>query len=412
VKRSAHRTVAKLSQSALYVVFESLLRFPREADQADDDWDTDADFVNDISEEQQRWGAKSVAGSVESSKQAVDLSAVRESTVSSHNKLTQEQYNAKPTFAHGYGGKYGVQTDRVDKSALPTSHVSKPAPKPTTAAKPEVASKADIRSRFENMSKSTVDDAALAMEAKRKERAAKEKAEKEQKLKEQKLREAEDKRRSDEAAAAKAKEAEEREARMAEQRAAKLAEQARQAEEERHRQEEEKKMQHEKEAEEAAPAEEYVSAEAYPAEEYPAEEYPAEEYPAEEYPAEEYPAEEYPAEEYPAEENPAEEYPAEEYPAEEYHAEDYPSEAAYDEQACAGQYGQQHYASAETVEAEAYGFTVRALYEYEASGDDEISFAVGDLICNCSVIDDGWWQGQCNESYGMFPANFVEAVEE
>jgi len=343
-----------------------------EADQADDDWDTDADFVNDISEEQQRWGAKSVAGSVESSKQAVDLSAVRESTVSSHNKLTQEQYNAKPTFAHGYGGKYGVQTDRVDKSALPTSHVSKPAPKPTTAAKPEVSSKADIRSRFENMSKSTVDDAALAMEAKRKERAAKAKAEKEQKLKEKNLREAEDKRRSDEAAAAKAKEAEEREARMAEQRAAKLAEQARQAEEERHRQEEEKKMQHEKEAEEAAPAEEYVSAEAYP----------------------------------------AEEYPAEEYPAEEYHAEDYPSEAAYDEQACAGQYGQQHYASAETVEAEAYGFTVRALYEYEASGEDEISFAVGDLIYNCSVIDDGWWQGQCNESYGMFPANFVEAVEE
>jgi cortactin len=29
----------------------------------DDDWDTDADFVNDVSERDQRWGAKSVQGS-------------------------------------------------------------------------------------------------------------------------------------------------------------------------------------------------------------------------------------------------------------------------------------------------------------------------------------------------------------
>ena len=28
----------------------------------DDDWDTDADFVNDVSEKEQRWGAKTVQG--------------------------------------------------------------------------------------------------------------------------------------------------------------------------------------------------------------------------------------------------------------------------------------------------------------------------------------------------------------
>ena len=28
----------------------------------DDDWDTDADFVNDVSEKEQRWGAKTVEG--------------------------------------------------------------------------------------------------------------------------------------------------------------------------------------------------------------------------------------------------------------------------------------------------------------------------------------------------------------
>ena len=29
----------------------------------DDDWETDADFVNDVSEREQRWGAKTVEGS-------------------------------------------------------------------------------------------------------------------------------------------------------------------------------------------------------------------------------------------------------------------------------------------------------------------------------------------------------------
>ena len=29
----------------------------------DDDWDTDPNFVNDVSEKQQRWGSKTIAGS-------------------------------------------------------------------------------------------------------------------------------------------------------------------------------------------------------------------------------------------------------------------------------------------------------------------------------------------------------------
>lgn len=32
-------------------------------DQVDDDWDTDLDFVNDVTEEEQRWGSKTVHGS-------------------------------------------------------------------------------------------------------------------------------------------------------------------------------------------------------------------------------------------------------------------------------------------------------------------------------------------------------------
>jgi len=32
-------------------------------DDDNDDWETDADFVNDVTEEEQRWGSKTVAGS-------------------------------------------------------------------------------------------------------------------------------------------------------------------------------------------------------------------------------------------------------------------------------------------------------------------------------------------------------------
>lgn len=33
------------------------------ADARDDDWETDPDFVNDVTEEEQRWGSKTVDGS-------------------------------------------------------------------------------------------------------------------------------------------------------------------------------------------------------------------------------------------------------------------------------------------------------------------------------------------------------------
>ena len=32
----------------------------------DDDWETDPDYVNDMTEEQQRWGGKRDAGAIES----------------------------------------------------------------------------------------------------------------------------------------------------------------------------------------------------------------------------------------------------------------------------------------------------------------------------------------------------------
>ncbi len=54
------------------------------------------------------------------------------------------------------------------------------------------------------------------------------------------------------------------------------------------------------------------------------------------------------------------------------------------------------------------GITVTALYDYQAAGEDEISFDPGDVIMNVEKIDEGWWMGTFNGQRGLFPANFVE----
>uniref|UniRef100_H3C3V4 SH3 domain-containing protein n=1 Tax=Tetraodon nigroviridis TaxID=99883 RepID=H3C3V4_TETNG len=53
------------------------------------------------------------------------------------------------------------------------------------------------------------------------------------------------------------------------------------------------------------------------------------------------------------------------------------------------------------------GITAVALYDYQAAGDDEISFDPDDVITNIEMIDEGWWRGVCR-GYGLFPANYVE----
>ncbi|KAK7109940.1 drebrin-like protein B isoform X2 [Littorina saxatilis] len=55
------------------------------------------------------------------------------------------------------------------------------------------------------------------------------------------------------------------------------------------------------------------------------------------------------------------------------------------------------------------GQCARALYDYQATDDTEISFDPDDVITNIDQIDSGWWQGFAPDgSYGMFPANYVE----
>ncbi|NWY49668.1 M3K21 kinase, partial [Chionis minor] len=53
-----------------------------------------------------------------------------------------------------------------------------------------------------------------------------------------------------------------------------------------------------------------------------------------------------------------------------------------------------------------------ALYDYEASGEDELSLRRGDLVEVLSQDaavsgDDGWWAGKIHHRLGIFPANYV-----
>ncbi|KAM8974598.1 src substrate cortactin-like isoform 2-T2 [Pelodytes ibericus] len=86
------------------------------AEDEGDDWETDPDFVNDISEEEQRWGAKTIEGS--GRPQHIDINQLRSNVSKEHAHLKKTELEQGPRASYGYGGQFGTEKDRMDKSAL------------------------------------------------------------------------------------------------------------------------------------------------------------------------------------------------------------------------------------------------------------------------------------------------------
>ncbi|KAK2870851.1 hypothetical protein QQF64_001927 [Cirrhinus molitorella] len=71
----------------------------------------------------------------------------------------------------------------------------------------------------------------------------------------------------------------------------------------------------------------------------------------------------------------------------------------------------QTHADEEEETGENQNICARALYDYQASDDTEITFDPDDIITGIEMIDEGWWRGYAPDGhYGMFPANYVELL--
>ncbi|XP_030620521.1 drebrin-like protein B [Chanos chanos] len=54
---------------------------------------------------------------------------------------------------------------------------------------------------------------------------------------------------------------------------------------------------------------------------------------------------------------------------------------------------------------------VRALYDYQAEDETELSFEPGDIIRAVETVDKAWWRGFSKDGrQGLFPANYVETI--
>jgi hypothetical protein len=56
-------------------------------------------------------------------------------------------------------------------------------------------------------------------------------------------------------------------------------------------------------------------------------------------------------------------------------------------------------------------FSVRALHDYkDDTTEGSIAIRQRDVIEVVRVLDSGWWEGKCGESYGCFPSIHCEVI--
>lgn len=65
------------------------------------------------------------------------------------------------------------------------------------------------------------------------------------------------------------------------------------------------------------------------------------------------------------------------------------------------------------VDRQSKGMVCKAMYDYTAADDDEVSFQDGDEIIFCQPVDAGWMMGtvQRTGQRGMLPSNYVEQIK-
>ncbi|XP_042250274.1 drebrin-like a [Thunnus maccoyii] len=106
----------------------------------------------------------------------------------------------------------------------------------------------------------------------------------------------------------------------------------------------------------------------------------------------------------------ADEATQDEFPAEEdvYEA---PQSAVIEEDLYENVYEQTPTTGDVNTESSGQNISARALYDYQAADDTEITFDPDDIITQIDMVDEGWWRGYGPDGhYGMFPANYVELL--
>ncbi|XP_035464099.2 drebrin-like protein B [Scophthalmus maximus] len=70
---------------------------------------------------------------------------------------------------------------------------------------------------------------------------------------------------------------------------------------------------------------------------------------------------------------------------------------------------ERHYDTVEEQNGE--NVCAKAVYDYQAADNTEITFDPEDIITGIEMLDEGWWRGYGPDGhYGMFPANYVELL--
>ncbi|CAJ0941803.1 unnamed protein product, partial [Mesorhabditis belari] len=65
----------------------------------------------------------------------------------------------------------------------------------------------------------------------------------------------------------------------------------------------------------------------------------------------------------------------------------------------------------DTVPGEQQGMRARALWDYQAEDETELSFDPDDEITDIEQVDAGWWRGRAkNGKIGLFPSNYVQII--